>query len=554
MAKEYLFYKNTLILFLFIVVLSYFYYIPHFWLIGSDEAIYLASANSLISAEYTFNRLPNLFYYPGTSSVIAIIKLICGNSPLILNIVFTTISVVTLFLIYKTFNKNTLASLITIAIFSVNNQFIKYIYYIRSDILFVFLVYLTFVLWKKFLKDEETSILIVITVVAAFSALVRLEGLFICGTLFLSFSHFFYHKNKHLRTVRPLLIFGVSLTPFILWTWRNYLAYTKDAYNMALNFFFGLSGPRQYAPETHNLILDSDWLYPALRLAKIIESYCLSFLGDNIYLAIYKPNVFLIIAMIIFSVVSLYLGFKLWVKQTNFFEFIFFISLSIFLFIHSIVSYGNFSSVTVIPRYWLSVLPFLVYMWVLGTHTIIKSIVALFPALEFSYFNRNRITHIICFLLLSIPCVTGFQRLQAFGNKEWQQSWEEKNQAAAEIKEFAELNIPYKASIMATDIGYTAYMTNRKTVTLLASDNLTFKRILKHEVEYLVLFFSSQAGITPYFPYSYKNHHLFSYSQDLIEKYPGVFKKLLSPKHKFPENFFEIYKIDISALNNKKFI
>ena len=240
MAKEYLFYKNTLILFLFIVVLSYFYYIPHFWLIGSDEAIYLASANSLISAEYTFNRLPNLFYYPGTSSVIAIIKLICGNSPLILNIVFTTISVVTLFLIYKTFNKNTLASLITIAIFSVNNQFIKYIYYIRSDILFVFLVYLTFVLWKKFLKDEETSILIVITVVAAFSALVRLEGLFICGTLFLSFSHFFYHKNKHLRTVRPLLIFGVSSTPFILWTWRNYLAYTKDAYNMALNFFFGL--------------------------------------------------------------------------------------------------------------------------------------------------------------------------------------------------------------------------------------------------------------------------------------------------------------------------
>ncbi len=519
-------------IFLLAVCYLYLYFTPHSWQFSNDDGMYIASAESMLKHfQYTYNRLPNLLVYPGTSTVIAAVFFIFGYNFFVLHLVFVLLSIINLFLVFKLLENyhSKLTALFITAIFSINHFSLMILYTIRSEQIFMLLSFSAFLCWRQYIKTENIRLLGLCLFCCAYIPLVRFQGLLLCAAFFLAY---LVQNKQYIKNIKSLF-FKVTLVllPFALWTWRNYLNYTPEAHNIFLNMFFKMPGEAHYAPETSSPEHDA-LFYSSVRLGILLKHFIYSLFGESIYLAYIN---YIYIASIVTPCIFLlgYIGFKNWFKKANAFEATYFLIHAAFLIVHSILRYGHTTSSGLLPHYWLPLLPFILSI--------------LFNALDSLKIKitppAGIVFKTIGICVLSFMLIIGMQRLLAFDNQDYQQYWKEKQEFAHTLKRYVQQHIPKDSLIMTTDIGFAAYFFERKSINMLDSLPSALNQIQNQKPQYLIAFFSTQMGIMAYQNYDYRSHQSYQTIESIQQKQPKILFPLLQLKSTTGANHAVIYKI-----------
>jgi hypothetical protein len=234
-------------------------------------------------------------------------------------------------------------------------------------------------------------------------------------------------------------------------------------------------------------------------------------------------------------------GIKVWLKRATSLEIIFVFSHITFLIVHTIIAYSNTHSIFSMPRYWLPLIPFFSFFIVVGAYRILQNLLHVFTNIKI--FQKTKLI-IISFVLAPL-IIIHISHLLHFQKKEWDIFKKERQSASKQIKQFVQKNIPASTAIMTIDIGYTPFLTDRFSTTLVASEKTTFNRILNKKAEYLITFFTTQVEIAPYNAYSLTTDHpTYSFTKCLLTQYPLIFNKVLDIPSQSPRNEFAIYQIN----------
>lgn len=536
---------------LVLLTVIYLLFTPDIWLFSNDDAIYLGSAENLLhSGQFSFNQRPNLLVYPGTSLVLALILSVFGKQFYAAHLTFVLIGVAVPWLTWLLFRKySPLTAIVTAILLALNPVFMSYVYTLRSDLLFLAITLLTLLLWQHHLAKPKTLNLLIILLLVSSAPLVRFQGLFLSGTFILAYGWATYRSKNQKWLAKTIAVGLVSLLPFMLWTWRDYSLYTPDNYNMVLNFFFGLSGPAAYSGEVHAAALDHPWQYPLLRLLALARAF-----SSSAILPAWATGTSLNSALLIFIFFCWfsYVGFKTWWRRASLLEKTYLGCSLSFLLINDIYSHGNSSTLISFARYWLPVLPFLLYMCVTGVSLVIRDIALLVAGTDDKRSGHTRlvlVSTVIGLLLLAPPLWSGTAHLLSYNEQSWRDFWEERHAAAREIKEFVNENIAADSVVIGSDWGFIPYLTDRRTITLIDSEALALQRIRDGAAEYLIVFLPTQSGLTPDTvapaaqPY-YTNHPYYGVTQSLLANYPKAFQLQLSPAIDSKHNFIAVYKIN----------
>ena len=230
-----------------------------------------------------------------------------------------------------------------------------------------------------------------------------------------------------------------------------------------------------------------------------------------------------------------YIGFKKWYVRANLLESSYLAYHAGFLLIHSVFHYGAKSSSSLLPHYWLPLLPF-VFSILAGNFS--NNI--FFKHKKHS--SRPLTTCLIIFILL-----TGFIRLLSFNNHEYRSYWKEKQHMASQLKNFIKKNTTKDTPIMTMDIGFSPYYFDRPTITMINSPENALSQIQTYNPAYMVAFFSTQMGIMPYvneMANSYKNHDLYKTIQTLKKNHPNLLVEVFHSNSNHQANFAKIFHIN----------
>jgi hypothetical protein len=218
--------------------------------------------------------MPNILYYPGISTILALPMSIVGENFWVFQCYFAVLSLFAVWLSRYYFSyKNYGLVGVAVPIFLVlSSGYLFGLYSILSDGIFLSLSLLCLIMWRNYLQYNQKRYLVWCVIFVALSPLIRFHGLFLCAALSCSLLIRVFSVEKALRKKAffiTCLVSFIVILPFAIWTLRNYFAHTPDAYTMSNTFFFGLKGLKLYAHgltgNIDNSWIDADWKYSAYR-------------------------------------------------------------------------------------------------------------------------------------------------------------------------------------------------------------------------------------------------------------------------------------------------
>jgi hypothetical protein len=505
-------------------VLYFLLTIPSYWIAYPDSGYYLGTAESLITySQYWFNGLPNLLYYPGVTTLLLIPTFLGENNYWFLQAFVTLITLSSLFFILKIFpiHKYGILGSLTVLLLCFSSIFTLSIHPILSDGIFLTSVFSTLYCCFLFERTGKYKLLYLAACLAAIAAMIRFQGLFLCGAVVLAGMWFEFEKNKtNFRRVIYLgtLVAFIALTPFIIWTIRNYYYFTPDAFNMASQKFFGLNGMSLYAPGLPGNVnsdwVNADWKYKIYRPTYFFGELVDSFIGQ----------VSLSTKLLLTPILGLFFltGLPKWIAKASKVEIVF-IALSVGFILQDLLLQN---SLYVLARYWLPILPHYLLISSLG-------ILFLYERIKTNKFSKHAFQALSVVLFLSFT-IASLQNFTHFRKSE--SIYKNIGLTLEQLAEFTEKNIPSDAVVGTNDWGVLPRTINRRSVPILNDVNhaRTMLRLMKYSTTYLVLLNKFDRSGKP--------------ALEMVAKFPNIFDKIyaIDSSHAYADA--SVYKIDQELL------
>ena len=482
---------------LVIISLTFFYLAPPSWHYAPDSGIYIGTAKNLLeSGTYWFNGYPNLLYYPGFSSLLTIPLSLFGLDFVALHLFCIGLVVAALWLsrIYFGQEGYGLAGLAVPLLLACNSIVHQQLATILSDSSLLVCIVGALLFWRAFERNESKYALYGCLLLCALAPLVRFEGLFLPGAFGLAFIITKLSRNGQILPVlvKASALSLLTLSPFLLWTWRNYVMYSPDTFNMANDFFFGLKGLALYAPGHFEVDwIDAPWKYGAYNTLYNLKDLLRSFVGDIANRLPLEVDVLLVL-------LPLTAGLLPWFRAANHMERVLALSLAGFFFWRTM----HARNLYVVDRYWLSLLPFVAIIGSLGLRKIHKSI------------ETGPLRHLYLAIVLVVAVIISSNGLHLTLSKASDENREYDRQAniiLQEISRFVQSNSSEDTTVAVTDWGILPLFIHRKSYQLLNDKDhlLSLKRILKYKTKLLVILDGSAASAP--------------YAREMVNAFPDAF-------------------------------
>lgn len=461
-----------LLVFISIVFLSI---APEAWQFTPDGGVYIGTTlNMLEQGEYSFNGHPNLHYYPGFSTILLVPISLFGLNFHILHIFCAAIVVAVLWLAraYFTPTRYGLAGLAAPLLLACNEILHRQLVMILSDATFVATILAALLSWRKYEQDGSWYALTGCTILVAAAPIIRFEGLFLTVAFSLAiFIRLLSHSaSKQAASIKAPVLFLIVIMPFAVWTWRNYVLYTPDTFNMANSFFFGLKGLKLYAP-THFKVdwIDASWKYGVYNTMYALQALLRSFLG---YVAI----LFSLMGAILLLFIVLASGIPSWLRRANNMERAIVILLAAFFFWRTLSA----SNMYVVNRYWVSLLPFISLVAALGVSRL------------YLLLRSTPIRNIYASVVLLLAATTVAQGVNSPIRKtdsEEVQYYENANLVLSAMADYVDSTTDPDTIIATTDWGVLPLYLQRESYQVLNDDDhlMSLARIDKYQPELLAI-------------------------------------------------------------------
>jgi hypothetical protein len=509
--------------FLLVAIIFLLVTTPQFWIIAPDSGYYVGTAQSIVSSfQYFFNDLPNILYYPGISTLLAIPMSISGENFWLFQFYFAVISLAAVWLSkhYFSYENYGLVGMFVPIFLLLCSKYLFHVHTILSDTIFLTFTLLCLVFWRYYEQTKAKKYLLWCIALASFCSLIRFQGIFICVALSLSLFVQFITSDKQHRKEAFYLVCAVTFIvflPFLMWTIRNYFLHTADAFTMSNSFFFGLKGLLLYAKGLTGNIdsswIDSNWKATAYRFVFFFGGLAEFWVGSL------TTNQKAIFTLILIPLILL--GAIPWFKRATILE-RFYIIISV-LFI--LKSFFGGRSIYVVTRYWIPLLPFVIACIGFGLQSIVN----------YHHF-KNIQKGLQGSVALIIFVLIGLSLPNLVKHIEKESRYENITASFDAIQKFTASNIPENSKIATMEWGVLPYILKRQSFPVLNDPDhyQTINRILKYKIDYLVIdSFSRTSDI----------------SSKMTEQYPQAFRLVFETHTDVEYAQAQIFKIDLSALN-----
>jgi hypothetical protein len=511
-------------LWVIILISAFFLYAaPSVWNFQPDSGIYIGTAKEMLDrGAYEFNGFPNLLYYPGMSSLLAIPMAVFGENFHVIHIYVTAITVLSLFLMRRYFpaNQYGVTGLLVPILVASSSVFSEQVRIIHSDGIFLTLLFGALLFWKRFDAAGDKRTLAACAVLVAFAPMLRFQGLYLVialgGALLLR--SFDMRKPDWRKLGRVFLISFLVLLPFLLWTARNYFLHTPDTHNMFNRFAFGLGGLELYAKGFGKVDwIDAQWKYGVYNFMYITQGLAQTVFGSNV-IGLFGLQITVVLVLVLLA-----LGAIKWFKLATNLERIYVIVCLGFIVWRSF----NASSLYVVDRYWLPVLPFLFVMAGKGFGNLIR---------VSSRIRMDGPTIAIAIVSTSLAFGKGGLWNVYEATETARAGYRENEDVRRAIGEYVEKNIPQDAIFGTVDWGVLPFTVDRQSFLLLTdeSHHASLRRIDKYNVEYLALMSGLAAASEPSF--------------QMVEDLPEFFDELFVVGDKDRKHFGGVYAVDLDAV------
>lgn len=514
--------------FWFLVVISavLVWFVPDIWRYSPDGGIYVGTAESMAAeGRYWFNGYPNLLYYPGLSSLLSVIILAVETNFWTMHLLTTGTVIASLWLARTYFSPDRYGHAgLAVPILMACAEILQYqAFSIHSDGLFLAIVLAALLCWRSYGETDKPAALIGCVVLVALAPLVRFQGLFLCAALGSALLLRAYQKNNFsIRSAAAAFAIGVaSIFPFALWTWRNFVLYTPDTYNMALRFFFGLAGPPTIPSGFATAgWIEANWQYPFYRIFFDFNNLIRSLLGDEI--AMFLPEAtFLIGGLLVLA------GGMRWVKRSTAMEWAF-VGLAL-----GFMLYGHFraNSLNMVTRYWLPVLPFILVSAAFGTNVLMEKLAAI---------RLRPVGYTVAGVLAIAALHNGAARLLIHTSPDTYAYYRNANETVSRLAEFVRDRTGPEAAIATTEWGVMPRALGRKSYLLLADDTHVYSlRVIdRYGVEYLTVLDDMGRATRP--------------TWKMVKDLPNLFTLLLEVKSGDPGPAGAVYGVKLAEV--RKFL
>lgn len=498
------------------------WFAPAVWHYSPDGGIYVGTAQSMAeTGRYWFNGYPNLHYYPGLSSLLSLSILLFGLNFQVMHLMCAAITVICLWLVRSYFSAARYGAVgiaVPLVLLSAS-IFHRQAFNILSDGLFLSLTMCALLLWRRYAETSLVRYLVGCCIVVAVTPLVRFEGLIACATLgAVLLFEIWRNRAFNFRSFRRLAVICMAIIgPFALWTYRNWLLYTPDTFNAASNFFFGLQGLQLYAAEPALGTADPLWYYSVYRILIFVASLSKIFFTETIVTAL--PSYLWIMAFVVLSAA----GVSRWFRVATNFERVFVILMLTFLFVWI---FKGERSLYVVPRYWLSVLPFVIAMIGFG-------FIALYEAAKF--WPLRYIVSASAVTTLLMVSVAGAIKITQFASKA--PYYRDADTVLQKTADYVAKNVSSDLPVATTDWGVIPFRIDRRSYLVLndPSHRLSLQRMLKYKTSYLIILDDLSA-----FP---------PVARKMVQKFSNVFTHVFEARPDGPGPAASIYKVDLSMIN-----
>ena len=496
---------------------------PIYWIQYPDSGYYLGTAtNMLDSFRYWFNGQPNLQYYPGTSLVLLLPLAFFGENFTILQGFFALISLLGILAIarYFKYHEYGLVGLFTPFLVLTSSLFIIHFYALISDTLFLAVTVFALLCWRKFENSDSIKYLIICCILVAFSSLVRLQGLFFCGALGLALLIHAYQSNQENRfssILKMMILGGIVCLPFVLWTARNYFEHTPDTFNMANGYFFGLKGLSIYAKGLPGNAsaehIQAAWQFPLERVSLFFGG-----LFESWYGGLSRMNRYIISAVMI---TLLLVGVRPWAKRATKLEWLY-VGFSMAFILKDVLLTRNLH---IVYRYWLPMLPFVIVMMGFGLQTLAS--LSLWGKVK-KPFQFGAVAAAVLLLILSAPNLLKMHQKQS--------QFEQEHLALAQLKAFADDNIPQESVIATVDWGVLPHTLQRRSIPLLndPDNKQSIARMQQYQTQYLVTYSKFGRMSEP--------------AENMVVKNPKAFDKIFESNTGSTKTTLKVYRVNLSKL------
>lgn len=496
---------------------------PDIWHYSPDGGIYVGTAKNLVeTGAYWFNGQPNLLYYPGLTGLLSLSIYLFGLDFHLLHFLCAVIFVACLWLAraYFSADRYGIVGILLPLVLMMAGVLQRQVFNILSDGLFLAIILSALLLWRRYKETSRRGNFYACCLVIALAPLVRFEGIILGAAFILAMLIESRHSREPIsRSLSKLAITGmILLLPFALWTLRNWSLYTPDTFNVANGFFFGLKGLQLYATDQSAIPGTPLWHFAIARLTIFLDGFVTTFLGREIA-SLLSPALW---AIILLGLVVM--GFSGWFKNATTFERGFVIMMLLFLFVW--VTRGG-QSLYVVPRYWLSVLPFTIAMVSYG-------FVALYRATE-STIGRFSVSILVVSLVFLIA-IAGSARVASFANK--QPFYENAAKTIQQTVNFIDQSAQKEQTVATTDWGVMPFYLKRPSYLILndKTHRLTLQRMARYNTGHLVIL-DQLAGFFPT-------------ARRLTAEYPEIFKHVFDAGAGGPGPRASVYSIDIMAVES----
>ncbi|MCP5366756.1 MAG: hypothetical protein H6907_10125 [Hyphomicrobiales bacterium] len=329
---------------------------PDHWRLTPDGGIYLGTAENMVAhGTYTFNGHPNLLYYPGTSSIIAVLVAPFGANAMVVHLAFAAIVVAILWLCRAYFSEQRYGWVgIVLPVAVACASVVRYqAVHVLSDGPFLALSLVALLCWRQWEEAADRRYLWACVAAVAMLPLVRFHGLFAIAALGLGLLVDWWRRWRMdgRAFLRMVAIGLVVVAPFALWTWRNYVLYTPDTHNMALQYFFGLKSllldARRYAA--------ADWIDARWKYAVYANLYQLMDLTNTLFGPEINRVLPKFVLPVVFPLVCL-AGAWRYLKRASAME-IAYVAISVGFILYLKL---KANSLYTVERHWLLTLPFII--------------------------------------------------------------------------------------------------------------------------------------------------------------------------------------------------
>lgn len=496
---------------------------PDIWHYSPDGGIYVGTAKNLAeTGAYSFNGHPNLLYYPGLSSLLSLGIYMFGLNFQVLHLLCAAIFVACLWLAraYFSADRHGMVGIALPLILMMAGILQRQVFNLLSDGIFLAIILSALLLWRRYTENSRKDYLIACCCVVALAPLFRFEGLLLGaalgGTLLIGW---WRGGQRDARSFFKLAAIGAALlTPFALWTLRNWLLYTPDTFNVANGIFFGLKGLQLYATDATANMDAPLWHFALLRLTLFLSGLAKTLVGTGVV-------GFLPLPLLPFILICLFvLGFSRWLKRATIFERVFVILMLVFLFVF-ILTGGR--SAYVVPRYWLGVLPFVIALMSYG-------VVALYHATGSTILRHG--VSALAIALISLTAITGTARVIDFASKE--AFYENADQVIQKTVDYVAKTVPPTLPIATTDWGVMPFRLGRPSYQILndVTHRQTLRRIFQYKTGYLVIL-DRLAAFPPV-------------ARQMVAQYPDIFTRVFEAGTQEPGPRASIYVIDLKAVES----